>query len=45
MKALALENQRLYDTTKNSQRAIYHGMKSDRTDMALSRILNNFPER
>lgn len=40
-----MENERLYATTKDARRAIYHALKTDKVDSALGRALNNFPER
>lgn len=45
MNALIVENERLFNNTKDAQRAIYHCHRTDKTDRALGLVLNNFPER
>lgn len=35
----------MYESTRDAQRAIYHAVKTDRTDKALGQILNTYPER
>jgi hypothetical protein len=45
MRAVMVENERLFAVTKDSQRAIYHAKPSDKVDSALGKALNTFPER